>query len=161
MEPNRCYWYWLLGEKKLWAKTEAEPGGCPPCLLGAPELCDGNLTGRALHPGPRAGRQGDGGHLPRHARPGGLWGAPGPAETVCLPILTLVLKHTRVRRRNFNLSIKDNLTVEFYYNNETDSNSQENNGRKSEACLTKILSVCWADSESCNSANMTHASCWL
>jgi len=55
-----------------------------PLLPGTPELCDGDLSGGALHPGPRAGREGDGGHLSQHAGPGGLRGA---AETVRLPLL--------------------------------------------------------------------------
>lgn len=69
---------------------------CP----GAPELCDWDLSGGTVHPGPGAGREGDGGHLPRHAWPGGLWGAPGPAETVCLPLLPVLphlLSHSQVR----------------------------------------------------------------
>lgn len=78
-------------------------GGCCPSPPGAPELCDGDLSGGALRPGPGAGRQGDGGHLPWHARPGGLRGAPGPAETVRLPLLPVfahLLNHVQVRRRN-------------------------------------------------------------
>lgn len=60
---------------------------CPDVsfVSGAPELRDGDLSGGTLHPGPGAGLQGDGGHLPQHARPGGLGGAPRPA--VRLPLL--------------------------------------------------------------------------
>lgn len=70
---------------------------------GAPELCDGDITRGAVHPGPRAGHQGDGGNVARHARPGGLLqrGAAGPS--IRLPLLPLIphtFNHREVRGRN-------------------------------------------------------------
>lgn len=70
--------------------------------VGTSELCDRDLTGGTLYPGPGVGHQGDSGHVPQHAWPGGLWGAPGPAETLCfsqLSVVSRLLYLTQVRRQ--------------------------------------------------------------